>query len=86
MTERRGLTIYFMDGTKMKLDYPKQSASEGAAVIKLKEVLATRQLLAEVDGVLLLFPFENIKYIEAHPAPPKLPEYALRGASIATSS
>ncbi|HYX66526.1 MAG TPA: hypothetical protein VE935_20090 [Burkholderiales bacterium] len=82
MAERRGLTIYFMDGTKMKLDYPKQAASEGATVIKLKELLASRQLLAEVDGVLLVFPFENIKYIEAHPAPAKLPEYTLRGASI----
>ena len=82
MAERRGLTIYFMDGTKMKLDYPKQTASEGATMIKMKEILASRQLLAEVDGVLLVFPFESIKYIEAHPAPAKLPEYTIRGASI----
>lgn len=83
MPERRGLTIYFMDGTKMKLDYPKQAASEGATAIKLKELLASRHLLAEVDGVLLVFPFENIKYIEAHPAPSKLPEHTIKGATIA---
>ena len=83
MPERRGLTIYFVDGTKIKLDYPRQAASEGATMIKLKEILASRQLLAEVDGVLLVFPFENIKYLEAHPAPAKLPEYTIRGASIA---
>jgi hypothetical protein len=37
-----------------------------------------------VDGVLLVIPFDNIKYIEAHPAPAKLPEYILKGASVAT--
>jgi hypothetical protein len=35
-----------------------------------------------VDGVLLVIPFDNVRYIEAHPAPSKLPEYIIRGASI----
>jgi len=82
MAERRGITIYFIDGSKIKLDFPKQTPTEAAAAIKLKEILGARQLIAEVDGVLLVFPFENIKYIEAHPAPSKLPEYILRGATI----
>ena len=51
-------------------------------VLKLKEILAARQIIAEVDGVLLVIPFDNVKYIEAHPAPAKLPEYIIRGASI----
>jgi hypothetical protein len=83
MSERRGLTIYFTDGTNLKLDFPKQAANETAAILKLKDLLASRQILAEVGGVLLLIPFENIKYIEAHPAPPKLPELAIKGATIA---
>jgi hypothetical protein len=83
MSERRGLTIYFMDGTDMKLDYPRQAANDAAAILKLKDLLASRQILAEVGGVLLLIPFENIKYIEAHPAPAKLPELAIKGATIA---
>lgn len=82
MAERRGITIYFIDGSKIRLDFPKQTATEAAAAIKLKEILGARQLIAEVDGVLLVFPFENIKYIEAHPAPAKLPEYIVRGATI----
>ena len=82
MTERRGLTIYFIDGSKMNLDYPKQSVSDSAGAIKLKEIMAARQLIAEVDGVLVLFPFDNIKYIEAHPAPSKLPEFVIKGATI----
>ena len=83
MTERRGITIYFIDGSKMKLDFPKQTLNEVGTALKLKEVLAARQLIAEVDGVLLVIPFDNIKYIEAHPAPAKLPEYIIKGASIA---
>jgi 2-C-methyl-D-erythritol 4-phosphate cytidylyltransferase len=83
VTERRGITIYFIDGSKMKLDFPKQTLNEVGTALKLKEVLAARQLIAEVDGVLLVIPFDNIKYIEAHPAPAKLPEYIIKGASIA---
>ena len=84
MPDRRGITIHFIDGSKVRLDFPKQSLNEIGAVLKLKEVMAARHLIAEVDGVLLLFPFENIKYIEAHPAPSKLPEYIIRGATIET--
>jgi hypothetical protein len=32
--------------------------------------------------VLLVIPFDNIRYLEAHPAPAKLPEYIIRGATI----
>ena len=84
MTEqKRGLTIYFMDGKTMKLDFPKQTLNEWGAAIKIKEVLGAPHLLAEVDGMLLIFPFANIKYIAAYPAPGKLPELTIKGATIA---
>jgi hypothetical protein len=83
MDERRGLTVYFTDGTKMRIDYPKQTPNEIAALLKVKEILAARHLLVEVDGALLMFPFDNIRYIEAHPAPAQLPDYAIKGATIA---
>jgi hypothetical protein len=83
MTERRGLTVYFTDGSKLKLDYPKQTQSEAATFVKLKEILASRLIIAEVDGVALMIPFDNIRYLEAHPAPKGMPEYALKGATIA---
>jgi hypothetical protein len=82
--EKRGITIYFIDGSKLRLDFPKQTLNEIGAVLKLKEVLAARHIVAEVDGVLLVIPFENVKYVEAHPAPSKLPEYIIRGATVAT--
>ena len=80
---RRGLTIYFMDGSDMKLDFPKQTLNEYGAAIKLKEILGHDHLLAEVDGMLLILPFENIKYIAASPAFPNLPEHTIKGASVA---
>lgn len=82
MPERRGITIHFIDGSKIKLDFPKQTLNEVGTALKLKEVLAARHIVAEVDGVLLVIPFENVKYVEAHPAPAKLPEYILKGASV----
>jgi hypothetical protein len=36
--------------------------------------------MAEVDGALMLVPFNNVKYVQVFPAPERLPEYALREA------
>ena len=83
MKERRGLTIFFTDGTKLQIDYPKQTLNEHAQLLRVKEILQARELLVEVEGVLLLVPFNNVKYIEAHPAPTKLPDHAIKGATIA---
>jgi hypothetical protein len=82
MEDRRGIIIHFMDGSKMNLDFPKQVASQGAAAIKLKEALAARHLIVEADGALMVIPFENIKFIQVYPAPPQLPEYAIKAASF----
>ena len=82
MTAKREMTIHYMDGSKMKLDFPLQTENENARVIKLKEALAARHLIVEVDGALLIIPFENIKYVQAYPAPSKLPENAIRAASF----
>ena len=61
----------------------KYEIGRSSTLLKVKEILASRQLLVECDGVLLLFPFENIKYIEAHPAPRDLPGYTIKGATVA---
>ena len=82
MTAKREMTIHYMDGSKMKLDFPVQAPNESAQVIKLKEALAARHVLVEADGVLLIIPFENIKYIQLYPAAGKLPGNAIRAASF----
>ena len=82
MNEQRGITVYFVDGTSLKLDYKRQTANDIAAGMRLKEIFAAKQLLAEVEGALVVIPFENIKYVVAHPAPPTLPEYTIKEASV----
>jgi hypothetical protein len=59
-----------------------QAPNESAQVIKLREALAARHLIIEADGALLIVPFENVKYIQAYPAPARLPENAIRAASF----
>jgi hypothetical protein len=79
---KRGLTIYFCDGSKLSIEFPVQAANEMAALLRLEEVLKERKIIVTVDGAVLVIPFDNIKYIQAFPAPPKLPRYAILGASV----
>jgi hypothetical protein len=83
MAEKRGLIIHFMDGSKKLLEFPQQVAdSDVAAAAKIKQALEARHLVIEADGALVVIPFENIKYLQAYPAPKKLPSNAIRGASF----
>ena len=70
-TEQRGLVIYFCDGSKLHIDFPVQAPNETAAIMKLEEILKQRQIIAEVDGGVVIIPFDNIKYMKVYPdAPP----------------
>jgi hypothetical protein len=83
MSEKRGLIIHFMDGTKKVLEFPQQVADgDVAAAAKLKEALEARHLVVEAEGALVIIPFENIKYLQLYPAPKKLPGGVIRGASF----
>jgi hypothetical protein len=72
MENQRGLTIHFADGRKMTLAFPQQTANPIAAQLKLDDVLKLRQILIEVEGALIVVPFENINYFQLHPAPAKV--------------
>ncbi|MDH3314612.1 MAG: hypothetical protein OER43_02430 [Gammaproteobacteria bacterium] len=73
MSEKRGISIFFNDGSKVTLDFPKQSPNDAAAQMKFEDVLKKRYVMFEADGTLLLIPFENVKYIQLYPAPEKVP-------------
>ncbi len=79
--KKRGLTVFFCDGSKLHIEFPVQTDNEFAALLKLGEVLKQRQIIAEIDGSILIIPFENIKYIQGHPAPSQMPGYSIKGAS-----
>jgi hypothetical protein len=80
MAVNRGLVIHFMDGSSVKLEIPKQVKSDESIVPRLEKILERQVLMAEVDGALMLVPFNNVKYMQVYPAPERLPDYALREA------
>jgi hypothetical protein len=83
MAEPRRMMIHFVDGSKKVLEFPQQIAdSDAAAAAKLKEALESRHLVLEAEGALVLIPLENVKYIQIHPAPKKLPAGVIKGASF----
>ena len=82
MTELRGVTIYFNDGSKMLVEYSKQEQDEYNMVTKMKEILENKHFLIEANGALVYIPVDNIKYMQVYPCPEKLPSYTIRGASI----
>lgn len=81
--DKRGMVIYFTDGTKKVLEFPQQIADGDASMAaKIKDALEARNLTIEADGALIVIPLENVKYIQSYPAPKKLPSGVIRGASF----
>jgi hypothetical protein len=77
------MLITFIDGSKKLVEFPQQFADNDAtAGARIKEALEARQLVLEADGALIVIPFENIKYLQVHPVPKKLPAGVIRGASF----
>ena len=82
MPDKRGVTIHFNDGTKLSMDFPRQTKNEAAVLLKLDDVLKKRYMLFEADGALLMIPFENVRYVQLYPAPPEIPGHTyIKGAS-----
>ena len=77
-------TIFFMDGTKMTLAWPRDQAGNDPSTISsnVKNALDSDKLLVDVDGQLLVIPIRNIKYLQITPAPEKLPSGTIRGARV----
>ena len=76
-------TIFFMDGSKVSLRWPRQAGTEPTVVAaNVRKALEADRILAEIGGTLLLIPIRNIKYIQITPSPDKLPAGVLRGAQL----
>jgi hypothetical protein len=83
MKDRRGITIHFNDGSKVSMDFPRQTPSEIAAMLKLNDVLKKRYMLFEADSTFLMVPFENVKYVQIYPAPADVPgQTYIKGANV----
>jgi hypothetical protein len=83
MAQRVTGTIFFMDGSKVTLQWPRQAGTDPQAIASnVKKALEADRIVAEVGGSLLVIPVRNIKYIQITPPPEKLPAGVLRGAEI----
>jgi hypothetical protein len=80
---RRGMVITFTDGSKKVLEFPQQMAdTDSTAALRIKDALDARHLVLEAEGALIVIPFDNVKYLQVHPAPKKLPPGVIKGASF----
>jgi hypothetical protein len=88
MTQDRTMTLHFNDGSKLTFEFPEQAPNAAAKQIKLTEFMASRQVVIEAEGSVLMFPMENIKYIALnafYTSPgrfPGLPKHTITGARI----
>jgi predicted methyltransferase MtxX (methanogen marker protein 4) len=64
MTDQRGLTINFMDGSKVSFSFPEQGMNAAAKQIRIEEFLKNPFLIVLADGTLTMFPVANIKSIQ----------------------
>jgi len=85
MARNRALTVHFTDATKLSFIFPQQT-DEDIMAEKVKEILSGEQLAIEADESLYVIPTSNVKYIQAYPAPQKLPDKVIKGATLIDSS
>lgn len=74
----RILTLHFIDGTKLSLEFPEQTKLASARQMKFAEILASKNLLVEAEGTLLIIPVANIKYMSV-----SIPSLPTKGAANA---
>lgn len=85
----RILTLHFIDGTKLSLAFEEQGMNSAARKLKIEKLMASKHLVVEGEGTVMIFPVANIKYMSLSlPAlGPKatrevLPSHAITGARI----
>jgi hypothetical protein len=72
-----------MDGTKLAYNFPKQIEDASVMSSKIETLLAKQYIVIEGDGIIQLYPVNNIKSIQLHSVPHKLPDFVIHGASAA---
>ncbi|HEX2333603.1 MAG TPA: hypothetical protein VHI32_10565 [Burkholderiales bacterium] len=87
MDDSRGLTITFMDGSKVSFGFPQQGLNTAAKQLKIEEFMKSPFLMVVADGTLMMFPVVNIKSIqipvsEDEAERVRLPGHAIRNATL----
>lgn len=83
MVGRRFVTLFFNDGTNLKLSFPKQGGKDAATLAaNVKKAIDADRLVFEVEGSLYIVQVRNLKYVQVSPAPEALPAGIIVGAQI----
>lgn len=67
-TPQRGLTIYFMDGSSARVEFPVQTEDLYRRKLLVEEILKRRALMIEAEGAVHFIPLDNVKYMTIYPA------------------
>jgi hypothetical protein len=83
MNHKVYLTMYFTDGTSIKLAWREEDSDSSAVIAKVRKGLESERFIVEADGNLIVVPIHNLKYFSFSPLPDALPEnMVIKGASI----
>ncbi len=82
MTDKRFLTVHFTDGSKLSVSFPQQVQDPSRMASMVEKALDARQLAIDVSGELFVVPINNVKYLQLHPTPEKLPDTVIRGGML----
>lgn len=85
LVDTRGLTVHFMDGSKMRFSGPKQAKDDWDAIRKTQMILDRPYLCLETEDSAIIIPMANVKYIEASPRPTSLPEFFFKSVHLVDS-
>jgi len=91
MEPTQGLTVHFMDGSKLSFGFPNQAPNAAARTIRLEEFLKSNYLLVIADGLLTALPIANIKAIqlpvdEEMLQEVRMPAHVFRGGTVTRGS
>ena len=82
-TTRKKLTIFFNDGSKLSVSFPKQIEGDATALAaQIRKAIEADKLSLEIQGALFVVPMRNVKYVQITPAPEALPQGIIRGAML----
>jgi hypothetical protein len=87
MDAEQGLTITFMDGSKLSYSFPDLGANEAARQLRLEEFMKSPFFMIIADGVFTMLPVANIKAIQMpvseNMKKVSLPKHVIKGATLA---
>lgn len=87
MEPTHGLTVHFMDGSKVSYAFPDQAPNEAARQLRLEEFMKSPFLMVIADGVFTMLPVANIKAIQMpvseNMKKVQLPKHVIKGATLA---